>query len=173
MIWTAALCLFLDPGWGIVRTQTGKIYAGDVIRNVVWSVDTSGRVEAAIRDRHAHALAIDGRGRLMGDQTDYDPRTQKFSRWVWRLENGVAVRLDVTPSWLGKPQGLPAGIPKLSGWEISGATESASDWFVLEHIPMQEFEGIHTRQGPYLQVRRIGKANGNSTVILSVSRSSP
>lgn len=86
-----------DPNWGIVRTQAGKVYATDVIRNVVWKVDASGRVGAALRERHAHGLMLNAEGKLVGDQTDYDPQTQKFSRWAWKIEGEKLVRLAAVP----------------------------------------------------------------------------
>jgi hypothetical protein len=56
---------------------------------------------------------------------------------------------------------------------VSGFVEDAEAWWILEHIPMREFEGIHTRKGPYLQVRRFDKRTGVGVVLLRVSRLVP
>ena len=99
MTWLILMMVLGDPGWGIVKTKAGSVYAADVIRNVVWKVDANGRA--------------------------------------------------------------------------SGFVEDAEAWWILEHIPMREFEGIHTRKEPYLQVRRFDKRTGVGVVLLRVSRSAP
>jgi hypothetical protein len=173
MNWLILLMVVGDPGWGIVRTAAGTVYVTDVIRNVVWKVDPNRRAGAALRERHAHGLMLDGQGRLVGDQTDYDPVTQKFSRWAWRLEGEKLVRLDGVPKDLDKPKQLPGALPRVSGWEVSGFAEDSAAWWILEHIPMKEFEGIHTRKEPYLQVRRVEKKTGVGSVVLRVSQREP
>jgi hypothetical protein len=109
----------------------------------------------------------------VGDQTDYDPVTQKFSRWAWKLEGERLVRLEAIPKGLEKPQTLPASLPRVAGWEVSGFVEDQEAWWILEHIPMKEFEGIHTRKEPYLQVRRLDKRTGVGVVLLRVSKLAP
>ncbi|MBM3762578.1 MAG: hypothetical protein FJW36_20315 [Acidobacteria bacterium] len=173
MNWIVAMMMMGDPGWGIVRTQAGTVYVTDVIRNVVWRVDASGKVGAALRERHAHGLMLDTEGKLVGDQTDYDPGTQKFSRWAWKLEEEKLVRLAGVPKELEKPKGLPASLARIAGWEVSGFIEDGEAWWLLEHIPMKEFEGIHTRKAPYLQVRRVEKKTGIGRVLLQVAQGAP
>jgi hypothetical protein len=43
MNWLILMMVLGDPGWGIVEAKAGNVYAADVIRNVVWKVDASGR----------------------------------------------------------------------------------------------------------------------------------
>jgi hypothetical protein len=173
MTWFSILLLFSDPGWGITRSNIGDLYVGDVIRNIVWRIDKQEQVSKALQNRHSHSLGMNENQLLIGDQTDYDPNTKVFTRWAWQLEAGKLKRLPQVPASFKKPSSIPKQIPTAPGWDISGFTETAEHWWILEHIPMQEFEGIHTRKAPYLQVRKVEKQSNRSQIMLQVSQSAP
>lgn len=81
------------PSRGIAVDERGTIYFSDLIR--VWRIDGT-RLGLVHRNpgTHTHALAIDPAGRLVWEESAYDPGRQSYSESVWQLAgNRVSRRI--------------------------------------------------------------------------------
>jgi sugar lactone lactonase YvrE len=60
-----------DPSSGIVVDRQGRVYFADERRNVVWEIDTDGKLTAFVTSKHSHRLAIDEQGNIYGEHLAY------------------------------------------------------------------------------------------------------
>jgi hypothetical protein len=72
------------PSRGIVVDRGGTVYFSDLVR--VWRLDGT-RLQLVRRNpgSHTHSMAIDGAGRIVWDESTYDPGRDTYSETVWEL----------------------------------------------------------------------------------------
>src|SRR5688500_5542828 len=80
--------------WGIVRDAQGRIYIRDIPANSIWRIARDGRVEAILRDTHAHALVVGPGGAIYG--TNVPPAG--VTRSVWRLDISGRSTMVIPPT---------------------------------------------------------------------------
>ena len=79
------------PSRGIAVDREGTIYFSDLIR--IWRLDgTRLRLVHRNPGTHTHALAIDASGRLVWEESSYDPASQVFRETIWELRGNRAAR---------------------------------------------------------------------------------
>ena len=81
------------PSRGIAVDERGTVYFSDLIR--VWRID-GARLRLVRRNpgTHTHALAIDPAGRLVWEESAYDPARNSYAESIWQLAgNRVSRRL--------------------------------------------------------------------------------
>lgn len=92
------------PSRGIAVTADGTVYFSDLIR--IWRVDRNG-LQLVHRNpgTHTHALAIDPSGRLVWEESAYDPAAQRYRETIWQLSGKRVMRrfgpLSPPPRGLG------------------------------------------------------------------------
>jgi len=79
------------PSRGVVVAPNGRIYFSDLVR--IWEVSGS-RLRLVHRNpgTHTHALALDPAGRLVWEESRYDPASRIYSETVWQLDRGRVTR---------------------------------------------------------------------------------
>ena len=80
----AAVPAAAHPSRGIAVTPDRKVYFSDLTR--IWLID--GARLQLIRDNrgnHTHALAVDPSGRLVWEESDYDPGRDRYLETIWEL----------------------------------------------------------------------------------------
>lgn len=79
------------PSHGIAVDRGGTVYFSDLIR--VWRLDgTRLRLVRRNPGTHTHALAIDPSGRLVWEESSYDPASQAYRETVWQLDGSRLAR---------------------------------------------------------------------------------
>ncbi len=86
--------LWAHEGWGIVVDRQGQIYFGDIPTNTIWKITPAGKLEAALRNKHSHALVLGEDGSVYGTQEDH----ATAGRSVWRLAPEGDVSNVFTPA---------------------------------------------------------------------------
>lgn len=91
----AVACLFLfaakleaHPSTGIVVDRQGRVYFADERRNIVWRIDTNGKVSPYVTGRHSHAIFLDSAGNLYGEHREYVPAGEKWKASIWKMTPG-------------------------------------------------------------------------------------
>jgi DNA-binding beta-propeller fold protein YncE len=99
---TIAACA--DPSTGIAVDRQGRVYFADERRNIVWKIETDGRLIPFITGRHAHKITLDEQGHLFGEHLRYlgDDRWE-FHLWKATPAGEVSYVIPPTP---GFPPGL-------------------------------------------------------------------
>lgn len=79
------------PSRGIVVDQSGTIYFSDLIR--VWRLDGT-RLSLVHRNpgTHTHSLALDPAGRLIWEESAYDPSRDTYAESIWQLSGNRVSR---------------------------------------------------------------------------------
>ncbi len=79
------------PSRGIAVDRGGTVYFSDLIR--VWRLDgTRLRLVRRNPGTHTHALALDAAGRIVWEESSYDPARKAYTETIWELSGGRAVR---------------------------------------------------------------------------------
>lgn len=79
------------PSRGIAVDRGGTVYFSDLIR--VWRLDgTRLRLVRRNPGTHTHSMAIDGAGRLVWEESSYDPGRGTYTETVWELAGDRARR---------------------------------------------------------------------------------
>lgn len=81
------------PGIGIVMDRRGHVYYTDLRH--VWRIAPDGRVSIAVRDVHAHELALDATGAVIGEDVRF-VGGDRYRNRVWRVDSAGRVT-DVQP----------------------------------------------------------------------------
>jgi sugar lactone lactonase YvrE len=105
----AQICFFAvaaqaDPSTGIVIDRQCRIYFADERRNVVWKIETDGKLVQFITGKHAHKIALDEQGNLYGEHLAY----RGDDRWefhLWKATPDGELSYVIPPS-PGFPPGL-------------------------------------------------------------------
>lgn len=89
------------PPRGIVADARGAVYFSDLER--IWKVDRAGRMtlaRAGVPGRHIHELVIDPNGAIHGEETSYDPATERWPSALWKMtpDGQVTYLLPTTTS---------------------------------------------------------------------------
>ena len=63
-------------GWGIVVDPQGQVYFTDIPANTIWKVTADGRLTAAVRGKHSHALVLDHEDNVYGPHDGYPEPTR-------------------------------------------------------------------------------------------------
>ena len=92
------------PSRGIAVDDRGTVYFSDLIR--VWRIDGAWlRLVHRNPGTHTHALAIDPGGRLVWEESAYDPARNSYAESIWQLAGGRVSRrlgpLSPPPRGLG------------------------------------------------------------------------
>ncbi len=93
-----------DPSTGIVVDRQGRVYFADERRNVVWKIETDGKLVQFISGKHAHKIALDEQGNLYGEHLAY----RGDDRWefhLWKATPAGELSYVIPPS-PGFPPGL-------------------------------------------------------------------
>jgi sugar lactone lactonase YvrE len=92
------------PSSGIVVDRQGRVYFADERRNIVWKIDTDGKLTAFITGKHSHGLAIDEQGNIYGEHLRYigDDRWE-FHLWKATPSGELSYLIPPSP---GFPPGL-------------------------------------------------------------------
>ncbi|MFN7946446.1 MAG: hypothetical protein U0Z53_13935 [Blastocatellia bacterium] len=93
-----------DPSSGIVPDRQGRIYFADERRNIVWKIETDGRLIPFITGRHSHRLVIDADGNLHGEHLAY-LGNDRWEFHLWKATPAGEVSYEIAPS-PGFPPGL-------------------------------------------------------------------
>lgn len=79
------------PSRGIVAGRDGAIYFSDLVR--IWRIDGT-RLALVHRNpgTHSHSLGLDPAGRLVWEESAYDPATKAYRETIWQLVGGRVSR---------------------------------------------------------------------------------
>ena len=79
------------PSRGIVVDRGGTVYFSDLVR--IWRLDGS-RLRLVRRNpgTHTHALAIDPQGRIVWEESSYDPASGQYNETIWQLSGNRPAR---------------------------------------------------------------------------------
>lgn len=92
------------PSRGIAVAPDGAVYFSDLIR--IWRIDgTRLRLVHRNPGTHSHALALDPAGRILWEESAYDPASGRYRETIWQFAGGRVSRrfgpLSPPPRGLG------------------------------------------------------------------------
>jgi len=93
------------PSSGIVVNQRGAVFFADERRNIIFRIDSDGRLSRWITGKHCHELFLDADGNLYGEHLEYLSEKAGWRSSIWRRNNDGEVK-DVYGPAAGFPPGL-------------------------------------------------------------------
>src|SRR5687768_2486377 len=81
---------FAHPSYGLVEARDGSLYYSDLAK--IWRIAPDGARSVALDGVHAHELALDAQGRVIGEDVRY-LGGDRYENRTWRLVPGHAPQL--------------------------------------------------------------------------------